>query len=581
MHSGTARLIRATSETGRFAGRHAWMLRVAITLGILALAGCGGGGSGGSSGGSTPTASQTGQFVDEFVQGTSYSTSTGSGGCATGTPCTTDSTGTFKFAAGDTVTFTALGVKLGSATLAGNSNGGVTLVKPNTLTGESSPSGTKAVALATFLHMISTTTAQGIQINSSIGSLASAVPSADATQITDFTALQTSIEQSSGVTVSVPSTSTITSILNQTATLTPATLSFDGSVWRATCDSGCGGGTITLAATGAAFGFTDDGGLISGTWGVNTDGSIALSLVSSTGGSASGTLLAGSTSCTSCLTLTQSNHANTTLSLAEVSAGSSLSASGVAANAYAGLWYAAFTPNAAGATAGLGTAGTVSGGAVLVAAADGNIYGMTDGGDFFSGSWSLSNGQGSATVTITSNSSNSLTGTVSFDLSKLTGTLGVGSTSDGTLAFSRGNGTPTSPYFVLHSSSGSSLISLVLNLQVNWKNMGGSGSGGYQESLALDAHVDDSGGNRLASTVNSEQTYILFGASSVPPTTDNIGLSYPAGSGATYHVTFGGGGTTMTDPGGMTCSIANGSGTVVDANQSNPSAYPTVTVTCN
>ena len=281
------------------------LIQAGIFLGTVALGGCGGASSGSptgsSSGGTTPSASQTGQFVDEFVQGASYYTSTGSGGCTAGAPCTTDPTGTFKFAKGDTVTFTALGVKLGSATLAGTSGGSVTLVEPSTLTGESSPTGTKAVALATFLHMISTTTAQGIQINSSIGSLASAVPSADATQITDFTALQASIKQSSGVTVSVPSTSTITSILTQTATLTPATLSFDGSVWRATCDSGCGGGTVTLAADGAAFGFTDDGGLISGTWSVNTDGSIALSLVSSTGGSASGTLPAGKTSCTSLL----------------------------------------------------------------------------------------------------------------------------------------------------------------------------------------------------------------------------------------------------------------------------------------
>jgi len=571
---------RITASAARRATTTNWsrLLQVGMFLGVMALTGCSGSNSGG---GSTPTASQAGQFVDEFVQGASYYTSTGSGGCTAGTPCTTDSTGTFKFAAGDIVTFTALGVKLGSATLAGNSSGSVTLVEPNTLTGESSPTGTKAVALATFLHMISTTTAQGIQVNSNIGSLATAVPNADATQITDFTALQTSIKQSSGLTVSVPSTSTITSILTQTATLTPATLGFDGSVWRGTCDSGCGGGTFTLAANGAAFGFTDDGALISGTWSVNSDGSIALSLVSSDGGSASGTLPAGKTSCTSCLALTQHSGGTTTLSLAEVSAGGSSSASSVAANAYAGLWYATFTPNAAGAAAGLGTAGAVSGGAVLVAAPDGNVYGMTDDGSFFSGSWSLSNGQGTATVTIKTSSSTSLAGTVSFDLSQMSGTLDVGGTSYGTLAFNRSNGTSASPYFVLHSSSGSNLIGLVLNLQVNWKNMGGSGSGGYQESLALDAHVDDSSGNRLVSTVASEQTYILFGTSTVPPTTDNIGLSYPAGSGATYHVTFGGGGTTMTDPGGMTCSIANGSGTVVDANQGNPSAYPTVTVTCN
>ncbi len=218
---------------------------------------------------------------------------------------------------------------------------------------------------------------------------------------------------------------------------------------------------------------------------------------------------------------------------------------------------------------------------MLVAAPDGNVYGTTDDGDFFSGTWSLSNGQGSAAVTVKSNSSTAITGSVDFDLSTMTGTLGASGTSYGALAFSRANGTATAPYFVLHSTSSSNLIGLVLNLQVNWKNMGGSGSGGYQESLALDAHVDDSSGNRLASLVQSEQTYILFGTANVPPSTDNIGLSYPQGAGATYHVTFGGGGTTMTDSGGMTCAISNGSGTVNDAYQGDPSKYPTVTITCN
>ncbi len=594
-------LLRPATSKEALRGAGTLLVVVGMFLGVMALTACGGSSSGAGStpapsvptATSVPTASQTGQFIDDLVQGASYYTSTGSGGCTAGTPCTTDSTGTFKFAAGDAVTFTALGVKLGSATLAGNSSGSVTLVEPNTLTGESSPTGTKAVALATFLHMISTTTAQGIEVNTKIGSLASAVPNADATQINNFAALQTSIQQSSGVNVSVPATSAITSILTQTATLTPATLGFDGSVWRGTCDSGCGGATFTLAADGAVFGFTDSSELVSGTWGVNTAGSIALSLVGSGGGSASGTLPAGKTSCTSCLTLTQGSGGTTTLSLAEVSAGSSSGASSVAANAYAGLWYAALTPNAAGIAGGLGgTAGSVSGGAVLVAGVDGNVHGLTDGGNFFSGSWSLTNGQGSATVTVKFNSSSSTTGTVSFDLSQQIGTLSVGGTSYGTLAFSRTNGTSTSPYFVLHSSSGStpsstSLIPFALKLQVNWKNLGGSssvGGGGYQESLALDAHVDDGSGNRLASTVKSEQTYILFGTANVSPTTDNIALSYPAGSGATYHVTFGGGGTTQTVPGGTTpytCSIANGSGTVVDANQGNSAAYPTVTVTCN
>jgi hypothetical protein len=535
------------------------------------LEGCGGGsssaGGGGTTGGSPPAATQTGQLVDEVVQGASYYTSTGAGGCATSTPCTTDATGTFKFAAGDTVTFTALGVKLGAVTPAATTSAAV-LIMPNTLTGESNPTGPKAFDIAKFLHMISTPTQQGMQINTNLGSVAAAVPNADATQISDFTAVQASIKQSSGVTVSIPADSAVTAALTQTATLTPSTISLEGSVWRGTCDSGCGGGTFTLTATGELFGFTDSAELISGTWSVKSDGSITLNLISSGGGGATGSLPAGKTSCTSCLNLTSGNGSTTTLSLAEVSATSTTSA-------YAGLWYVGMTPTSQGAAAGL-----QSGGAVVVASPDGKVYGLTDGAQAISGSWSASNGQGTASVTTVSGSAQAA-GTVSFDLSKLTGTLSVNNTTYGNLLFNRTNGTPVAPYFVLHPKGTSAPpISLVLNLTVNWKNFGGSGSGGYSESLALDAHVDDSTGNRIASLVKPEQTYILFGTANIPPTTDDIAISYPTGAGVSYHVKFGNGQATMTDAGGMTCTITNGDGTVNDGNQGNPSKYPTVAVSC-
>lgn len=551
-----------------------------LTAGVLfaMLEGCGGGGAasaggsggggGGTPGGTPPAATQTGQFVDEVVQGASYYTSTGAGGCATSTPCSTDATGTFKFASGDTVTFSALGVKLGAVTPATTTGGAVTLIMPNTLTGESNPTGPKAFDIAKFLHMISTPTQQGLQIDTNLGSVAAAVPNADATQISDFITVQTAIKQSSGVTVSIPADSDVISTLTQTATLTPSTLALVGSIWRGTCDSGCGGGTFTLTATGEVFGFTDSAELISGTWSVNSDGSTALNLISSGGGGATGTLPAGKTTCTSCLQLTQRSGGNTTLSLTEVSDNS-------ATSAYAGLWYVGMTPTSQGTTAGL-----QSGGAVVVTSPDGQVYGLTDGAEPISGTWTASNGQGTATVT-TSSGSAQAPGTVSFDLTKLIGTLSVNNTTYGNLIFSRTNGTTVAPYFVLHPNGvGAPPISLVLNLAVNWKNAGGSGSGGYSESLALDTHVDDSSGNRIASLVKPEQTYILFGTTNIPPTTDNIALSYPTGTGVSYHVTFGNGQATMTDGGGMTCTITNGAGAVNDANQGDPSKYPTVTVSC-
>ncbi len=539
-------------------------------LGLFTLAGCGGSsdssaGNGGGNGGGTgnpPAATQTGQLLDEVVQGASYYTSTGSGGCTASAPCTTDADGRFGFAPGDTVTVGALGVRLGTVALTGASDGGVTLVRPNTLTGESDPAGPKAINVAKFLHMISTQTQAGIQVNSSLGSLAAAVPNADATEISDFTVLQETIRQSSGVTVSIPRDSDIESILTQTATLTPATVTFDGSIWRATCDPGCGGGTFTLKSTGEVLGFTDEGNLISGAWSVNPDGSVALNLVSSGGGSATGALPAGQTSCAGCVQFADTTD---TLSLTQISSATN------AVSVYAGLWYAGFTPNSQGTLAGL-----QPGGAIVVAAPDAKVYGMTDGGEFFSGDWTFADGQGTAMVAAT----NSTSQIVNFDLAKLTGTLNVNGTIYGDLVFDRANGTSTAPYFVLHSSSGNP-IPLLLNLEIDWKNAGGSGSGGYSESLALDAHVDDSSGNRLASAIKAEHTYILFGTVTIPPTTDTIALSYPQGAGVSYHVTFGNGQASMTDAGGMTCSIANGDGTVNDAYQGDPSNYPTVRVNCN
>jgi hypothetical protein len=536
-----------------------WIL-IAATA---ALTHCGGGGGGTPIGiGSGGSAAQSGQLLDEPVGGVSYYSSSGAGGCTAAAPCQTDGSGGFHFAAGDTVTFIVFGVKLGSAQLVGNSDGSVTLVKPNTLTGEADPAGPLAIRIAKLLHMVSTETQQALQINTALdaNSVKSAVPSADASQITDFGPLAAVTGQS------VPLDSDIKAILTQTAALTPAAVGFVGSVWRATCDSGCGGGTFAFKSDGEVIGITNDGGVIAGTWSVAADSSAVLNMVSSSGGSASGTVPAGKTSCTSCLTLKQANGSSTTLSLALVA-----SATGTS-NPYAGVWYVRATVTAQGTAAGL-----KSGGAVVLAAPDDHIYGVTDGGDAFAGTWGTA-GDGKGTTTVPVNQGQQ-TGAFTFDLATHSGTLSVAGTPYFTLDFSRTNGTPTAPIFTLRSSD-TNAIPLLLNLSINWKNMGGSGSGGYSESLALDAHVDDGSGNRLASALMSEHTFILFGTANVPPTTDNISLSYPSGTGVSYHVTFGNGQATMTDAGGMTCTITNGNGAVNDAYAGDPSKYATVSVAC-
>ncbi len=70
---------------------------IAVAIGSLALAGCGGGSS-------SNTDSSTGVFVDSAVQGVAYQTTTQSG--------TTNALGEYEYAAGETVTFSIGGVTL-------------------------------------------------------------------------------------------------------------------------------------------------------------------------------------------------------------------------------------------------------------------------------------------------------------------------------------------------------------------------------------------------------------------------------------------------------------------------------------
>lgn len=79
---------------------------IAVAIGSLSLAGCGGGSSSNtdSSTSSSNTDSSTGVFVDSAVQGVAYQTTTQSG--------TTNALGEYEYAAGETVTFSIGGVTL-------------------------------------------------------------------------------------------------------------------------------------------------------------------------------------------------------------------------------------------------------------------------------------------------------------------------------------------------------------------------------------------------------------------------------------------------------------------------------------
>jgi len=121
-----------------------------------------------------------------------------------------------------------------------------------------------------------------------------------------------------------------------------------------------------------------------------------------------------------------------------------------------------------------------------------------------------------------------------------------------------------------NGGGGTAQIPLLLNLTTNWPVTAGGGpcTNSYSVSLV----VKDGGGNIVGNVTKQESSAC---SASVQITTDNLSASYPAGQGATYSVSAGVG------TGTNNCAVSNGTGAVVDANANNPSAYPTVTVTCN
>lgn len=89
------------------------LIVLALTL-FLTSFGCGGGGGGGGGDGGpgSPTGTQQGVFVDSAVEGINYSTASQSG--------LTDTSGTYKYLAGETITFSIADVVLGQAVAKGS-----------------------------------------------------------------------------------------------------------------------------------------------------------------------------------------------------------------------------------------------------------------------------------------------------------------------------------------------------------------------------------------------------------------------------------------------------------------------------
>src|SRR5512135_1731026 len=133
-----------------------------IAGGVFAtlLAACGGGGGGGYGSSAAavtpaPAATLAGTFSDAPVAGAKYVTSSGSGGCVASAPCTTGPQGQFNYASGDTVTFSAAGVTLGTtAGLQPAADGSTTVTPVNLVAGATAPTDAGPTAIAQFLQTL-------------------------------------------------------------------------------------------------------------------------------------------------------------------------------------------------------------------------------------------------------------------------------------------------------------------------------------------------------------------------------------------------------------------------------------------
>ena len=526
--------------------------RAAVIISIFILSACGSGGSGTSSTPATASAAPPtlqGVFADAPVAGLSYATSSGASG-------TTNAQGIFNYAAGDTVTFSVGGLTLGSATPS-VTLAGTTIVTPvDIVAGATGTSNAKVTAIGQLLGTLnsiavaSNTGASGtFTIPNNATTLLSKLGTADVASITS-SQLQ-NVVTAAGL-GSVISSSDAQSNMNQG--VNAATII--GTTWSGSCTCG-GGGTFFFEPNGNLTGFTDNGQLLAGTWtgSPTAGGGVQISLASSEGGySKNGVIPAGKSTGTA--DIYDSNGAlQGTFTFNQVASGSTLPNT-----LYVGGWYGTYTPNSAGIAA-----GDSGGQAYIILSPDKTFKGITDGAQAITGTWDPSTGVGSASF---ANKSGGMV-SISINLATQTGTVTVGSTVNGSISFSR-TGTLAMNKGGQSGGSGTSgssvkTIPLLLNVRVSWP----ANVGNVVSSLALALNVKDSGGKLVAGSIKSEVNPLGIGAIA-NTTTDNIAVSYPSGSAASYSLSVG----------PSNCSIAGGSGNVVDANSGNASAYPTVAITC-
>ncbi len=531
---------------------------VSLASGVLLaalLTACGSGvsinGSTGASASATPAPAPTlvGTFIDAPVVGLGYSTNSGSGGCTSGVPCTTSSLGQFTYAPGDIVTFYAANVQLGSASPSPALDGSTTVTPLSLVPGAVDVSDPTVTTIAAFLNTLNAVSvgeglgASGVYVIPNDPALVAQLNTLGTLTTANLQTVITGLYPALGIVVDAASAQTA---LQQGI----SGEGIIGTVWSGACTCG-GGGTFYFQPNGTLAGFTRDGETLSGSWSGLSSGGVSIYLVSSKGGYSQGGSIPAGSSAGAAQIYSSSGALQGTFTFSKISSATSL-----ASTLYLGGWYASFAPNAAGIAAGYGTGGS----AYFVAAPDGNLYGLTNDGSYFSGTWNPGTGSGSANVTTQGKST-----AISVALAAGTGSATSGGQTVGSLTFSRTGSFSVTPPSAVTAND----IPLVLNVSVSWANTATSVS-----SFALSLNVFDANGNQVANGVKGEST-IPASNGIRTATTDNISVSYPQGVGSSYSLQ-------VNNPALNTpCTIAGGGGTVSDAGSGNASAYPTVSIICN
>jgi len=553
-------------------------------------------------------ASQTAIFSDAAASGLAFTAN------PSGTTGTTDTFGQFKYAPGDSVTFSAAGITLGTAAgLSSTSTSG----NPSTITpinlvpgavGATDPTVTAIGQLLAGLNSVAVSVGQG-----NGGTFV--IPTATGLTGTAATTVTTLLNtlNSSGVTASTLAAAlssggavqtaiaaaggTVPTAASAQANITQGVnaASIVGTLWTAPCAAcnGGAGGTVTLIFNpdGVVRGFgaidSNSTGSLIGTWQASTSstGGASYSLISATAANNGVTTLDGS-------------YVQGTLSGASGTA-QIYNSSGVAQGAALAFTESSSPPNIN--TTYLGAwkisvltdtnPGSVSGGAQSIFAifeANGSWY-LSEARNAPIGTWNLSTGVG--TIATTANNPTSTcgvqsqtpqTGTVNLAAGTFSGTNSSGTVTRAGLGSAEILDTFYDNAGTLADAALEVDIPLSLNVNVSWpaNTVGGGATSALVLGVALTGpgnmgnSCNGSNATKLEAFGLRPEINSLGNGAVAGSTPDTITFGYVKTQAANYQVS-------VLGPQAQYCSVTqNGSGPIVDANSGNAAAYPTVQVVC-